>query len=229
MTKETKKSSRAGKKMIGVKPALGEASKKKRAPGTNQPSHPLILETKVKDKLLELRKCTMEELEVGLATAAELAQDKTIKLQSMYRMLLKGKSKADILAFAQSEWGMTFKSAEAYFREAQVMIKETAIETQYEAMEWHLAARKMLLSEFYDREDLANALNTLKDLAKLQALYSTDKAALAKAGLDESQANRERDSHQKLGEMLSMIMGNPHLDTENKEESGEEEDESEED
>jgi hypothetical protein len=224
MDTEKKKNPNTHSYHQAIGPGVGEASKQDRRPAPGEPDPGVILNKKVREEMLKLRKCTMEELEIGLAAAGELQKNKTIRIQAVYRMVLKGLPRADIEEFIVNEWDLTKDSAKRYYNEALVMIKEVAEETQKDAMEWHLATRKLLLSMFHEKEDLGGALNVLKDMAKLQALYAQDKASLAKAGLDESQAAREKETLAKLGNFLSQVYGNGVLaEDEEESEQGEEE------
>lgn len=160
-----------------------------------------LSKTRVKEHL------TMDELADNIEQIAALDDARLERILVVYNMLLKGFTFREIKKKMMDEYEIPSRTFDRYIREARLMMKEDSERFAKDAYEWHIASRRQILKEFHYKEDLIGALNTLKDLAKLQGLYAQDKAALAKAGLDDTANKKLREATLKIESVLKQIAG----------------------
>ena len=110
------------------------------------------------------------------------------RIEAMRKRIAEGCRSAEALEFAVKTWGVGTSTAYGYYNKA---VGELRAARQLDAeaeMARAIQLREMLFQECLENDDRATALATLRDMSRLHGLYPTDRAALARAGLDTAAA-----------------------------------------
>lgn len=123
------------------------------------------------------------------ATNAEM----TKRTNDIYKMMLVGASRGDIIQFVSEKWQLDERSADNYIAKANALL-ETKIE-QSQDMEFNraLQRREMLFQKCMTIQDYKAALSVEIDRSKLLKLYPATKADITikdESLTDEQRANR---------------------------------------
>lgn len=147
-------------------------------------------------------------LDLGLNAAAK-GNHGLARPMVVAKMILQGHAKSEIVSECSRAWSCSEKSIHRYWTDASALIANDAAAHVSAGVEWHIRLRMDLIRGFLLEGDRKGALAAAKDLASLQALYATDKAALARAGLDGTLSDRAKMGDTQLAEILVAAYGGP--------------------
>lgn len=103
-------------------------------------------------------------------------------------MIANGKLIVDCLEHSETVWGVSQTTAYGYHTRARAQLREAmAADAEAERVR-SMRRRDELYAEAVAKGDTATALAVERDRSRLLGQYPTDRAALARAGLDESTA-----------------------------------------
>lgn len=112
------------------------------------------------------------------------------------KLIMEGTRTPEVLSHLERTYGVSTQSAYAYLRRAKAQLAEMRAEDTAANYEKAVRVREDLYRMAIETGDLANARAIAYDLGRLQGLYPQDRAALARAGLDDAtkQAIKEVES-----------------------------------
>jgi hypothetical protein len=113
------------------------------------------------------------------------------------------------VAYAIATYNVSQPTASQDFTAAQEAMVEDVNRIWPTALEWHIRHRLDLIQRIRSapNPDRRLELAAVQDLAHLSALYAQDKAALARAGLDGSLADKAKSGDDQLAQMLLAAYG----------------------
>ncbi|MEZ4436749.1 MAG: hypothetical protein R3F65_30485 [bacterium] len=122
------------------------------------------------------------------------------RVTQVIRWISEGQGRREVLQSGAEAWGLATRQMDAYLGRAYAAMRADTHREREELIAEHVIRREALfrlcLAEAARQSDIegaaAPALSAgravLTDLARLQALYATDRASLARAGLDDTLA-----------------------------------------
>jgi len=97
--------------------------------------------------------------------------EKERRIDFAYRALLGGATASDLCHFMSESWGVSYRQAARYLRDARALIAEQACDEHAYRFAEALMARRQLRREAHQAGDLRLVLDVLRDEARLLGLY----------------------------------------------------------
>lgn len=95
------------------------------------------------------------------------------RVSSVYQLLLRRESTANILRFAADKWGVSQRQAETYIAMARDRLRQDVASDRQQALTEHLALRRDLYNQAYKAKQWMVCFMIAQDEAKLLSLYQT--------------------------------------------------------
>lgn len=135
------------------------------------------------------------------ATQAQIEQ----RVAAVYDWILEGAPSHVIVQKVSENYGVGERMAREYITRATEMLREESRSRASTTLEGHLTARWHCYRKACEAEDWKTASMILKDIARLQALYASDRSLLAKAGLDESITQKLMEADSQAADILREV------------------------
>lgn len=124
---------------------------------------------------------------------------------TVYRWILEGVPSFEIVQKCADAWGIGERQAREYIAKATDLLREESAKRAETSLEDHITLRWHLYRRACEVGDTKTAAMIAKDIARLQALYATDRSLLARAGLDSALKDKLDSADSQAADILRQV------------------------
>lgn len=95
-----------------------------------------------------------------------------LRVESVYKMILKGKTRAQILRNAAENWGVAERQGEEYLSRARALMLEDFTKERQEHLALAVERMNMVFGVSFDASDYQGAISAQREINKIIGLYA---------------------------------------------------------
>lgn len=127
------------------------------------------------------------------------------RVDQVIAWIANGAGRRQVLQLGSDAWGIGTRQIDTYLSRAYAAMRQDAERDRADNIAEGIARREALYRRCLEEEDYSTARAILTDISRLRAEYATDRASLARAGLDESVAKRLANADGEAAEVLRQV------------------------